>query len=100
MRAAALAFTLSAALAAGCSSAPSMDRPQVPNRPEVQRPDGVEPSGLAGIRDSIGEQRAAARERENALNVTPNTLSTTSTTPWYETALWPFAEVLHFLRNF
>ena len=75
-------------LLAGCASAPTTDRPQVPDRPEVQRPDGVEPDGLATMRDSIGEQRAAARERENALVVKPNALSTTSTDPaWYETAL-------------
>jgi hypothetical protein len=75
-------------LAAGCSSAPTTDRPQVPDRPEVQRPDGVEPEGLADMRDAIGQQRAAAREQENALVVKPNALNqTTLDEPWYDTAI-------------
>ena len=75
-------------VAAGCSSAPTTERPQVPDRPEVQRPDGVEPEGLADMRDTLGEQRAAARERENALVVKPSSMSTTTLDePWYDTAL-------------
>jgi hypothetical protein len=82
------ALLLTAVLAAaGCSSAPTTDRPAVPDRPEVQRPDGVEPEGLADMRDSLGEQRAAARERENALVVKPNALQQTSEdATWYENA--------------
>jgi hypothetical protein len=73
---------------AACSSAPTTDRPQVPDRPEVHRPEGVEPDGLSAMRDDIGGQRAAARERENALVVKPNALQTTSMDePWYETAI-------------
>jgi hypothetical protein len=75
-------------LATGCSSAPTTDRPQVPDRPEVQRPDGVEPEGLADMRDTLGEQRSAARERENALVLKPNSMQTTTMDePWYDTAL-------------
>ncbi len=74
-------------LAAACSSAPTTDRPQVPGRPEVQRPDGVEPDGLADIRDTLGEQRSAARERTDALVVHPNELQTTTEdATWLETA--------------
>lgn len=74
-------------LVAACSSAPTTERPSVPGRPEVQRPDGVEPDGLAEIRDTLGEQRSAARERTDALVVKPNDLSQTNDdASWLETA--------------
>ena len=64
-----------ALLCGACASQPSTDRPTV-ERSEVQRPADVEPAGLAEMRDTLGAQRAIARERDNALNVRPNTLQT------------------------
>ena len=86
MRSAALLPVVLAVLAA-CSSQPEMDRASVPDRPEVMRPDGVEPDGLADMRDTLAGQRAEARERENAAIITPNAMSTHPTTPWYESVL-------------
>jgi hypothetical protein len=83
MRATALLPVVLAA-AAACSSQPEMGRPSVPDRPEVQRPEGIEPEGLAEVRDTLGAQRAEAREMENATLISPNALSTHPTTPWYE----------------
>lgn len=95
-----LALVVCLGLCGACASAPETDRPAVPDRPEVNRPEGLEPEGLADIRSSIGAQRTAARERSNALMMTPNELSTTSTTPWYETALWPVVQVADLIRGF
>ncbi len=82
------------ALLGACSSQPQAGRPSVPDRPEVQRPDGVEPSGLADIRDELASQRQESRDRENALLLHPDTLTTHPTsTPWYETLLSPFTAV-------
>lgn len=81
---------------AACSSQPEMDRPAVPDRPEVQRPEGVEPEGLAEVRDSLAEQRAEARERENATLITPNEMGTHPTTPWYASVLNPVFDALRF----
>lgn len=84
------------AAAAACSSQPEMDRPAVPDRPEVQRPEGLEPEGLAEMRDAIGSQRAEARERENATIITPNAMGTHPTTPWYESTLNTVSDALRF----
>lgn len=84
------------ACAAACSSQPEMDRPAVPDRPEVQRPEGVEPEGLAEMRDSLSEQRTEARARENATIITPNAMGTHPTTPWYESTLNTMADALRF----
>ena len=100
MKTTALTLVACLGLCTACASSPETDRPIVPDRPEVNRPEGVEPEGLADIRSSIGEQRAAARERENALVLTPNELSTTSMTPWYETALWPVVQIADLIRGF
>lgn len=97
MKKAALLLTV---LAAGaCASAPSTDRPVV-DRPEVPRPEGVEPEGLTAMRNAIGEQRAAARANDNALNMNPQSLSTNPDQPWYVPVLNQAADVMHFLRNF
>ena len=85
------------AAATACSSQPEMDRPAVPDRPEVQRPEGVEPEGLTEMRDSIGAQRAEARERENATIITPNAMSTHPVTPWYDTVLNTVADAIRFV---
>ena len=95
MRAAALLSVVLAVLAA-CSSQPEMDRPSVPDRPEVMRPDGVEPEGLADVRDTLGAQRAEARERENATLITPNEMSTHPTTPWYSSVMSTVSSALRF----
>ena len=81
---------------AACSSQPEMDRASVPDRPEVQRPDGVEPDGLADMRDTLASQRAEARERENATIITPNAMTTHPTTPWYESVFNTVGDVLSF----
>jgi hypothetical protein len=83
-------------LASACASAPSTERPYVPGRPEVPRPEGIESEGLTEVRDAIGEQRSEARELENALNITPTELASGLAPTWYETALSPFTSVLGF----
>jgi uncharacterized lipoprotein YmbA len=97
------AIVLSVLLLAACSSAPTADRQELPDRPEVPRPEGVEPEGLADMRESLADQRAAAREHENAVVTKPNTLQTTSDEPtWAQEALgWAgntFGQVAGLLR--
>lgn len=84
-------------LAAACSSEPTSDR-MVVDRPEVERP-AVEPEGLTEMRDTLAAQRAETREQENALMLHSDSMSTDPTMPWYESILWPIAELMHFLRN-
>jgi hypothetical protein len=99
-RTALCALPLAALLAlSACSSQPVASRPTLPDRPEVHRPDGMEPEGLADIRDMLAAQRGETRALENATLVQPATLSPHSTTPWYETVFSPFADLLYFLRN-
>lgn len=71
---------------AACSSQPSTDRPASPSRPEVQRPAGVEPDGLADVRDALADQRAETREMENVLLVKPDT-QTVNPSTWVEDVL-------------
>jgi len=97
------AVVLTVLCLAACSSAPTAERQQLPDRPEVQRPDGVEPEGLADMRESLGDQRAAARERENALVMKPNALSTSPTeASWSDEAMsWAggiFSDLVGLLR--
>ena len=68
----------------------------MPDRPEVMRPKGVEPEGLADVRDTLGEQRAEARERENATLITPNEMSTHPTTPWYDSVFRTVSDAFRF----
>lgn len=82
------AFLTAALLLGACSSQPATDRAVLPDRPEVHRPEGVEPDGLADIRSQLAAQRGEARERDNALNLRAAPMSQTSD-PWYETA-WNF----------
>jgi hypothetical protein len=82
--------------AAACSSQPAIDRQSVPDRPEVQRPEGVEPEGLTDMRNELSDQRGEARARENAAIITPNAMGTHPTTPWYETALNTVWDALRF----
>lgn len=89
-----LAFLL---VLGACASTPSTERSYVPGRPEVPRPEGVEPDGLVEVRDSLGEQRSEARELENALSITPTELASGIAPTWYETALSPFTSLLGFL---
>jgi hypothetical protein len=97
MRAAAPLLVVPVVLAAAaCSSQPEMDRPSVPDRPEVARPEGVEPEGLSEMRDTLSSQRAEARERENATIISPNSLSTHPTTPWYDSVLGTVESALRF----
>ena len=98
MRAAAL-LPVVLAVAAACSSQPEMDRPAVPDRPEVQRPEGLEPEGLAEMRDAIGAQRAEARERENATIITPNAMGTHPVNPWYDSVLDTVSDAVMFLAG-
>jgi hypothetical protein len=93
------ALLLTVLVAGACASQPSTDRPTV-DRPEVPRPEGVEPSGLTDMRNAIGEQRTAARARDNALNINPQSLSTNPDQSWYVPVLNQAADVMHFLRNF
>jgi hypothetical protein len=86
-----------ALLAAACSSQPEYERPVV-ERPEVERP-AVEPEGLSEMRDTLAAQRAEAREMENALLLSPDTMGAEPAMPWYESILWPIAEILHLIRN-
>jgi hypothetical protein len=79
-------FLLSCLFLAACSSAPTTDRATLPDRPEVHRPEGAEPEGLAEMRETIAAQRAEARERDNALNFRATPMSQTPNTPWYEDA--------------
>ena len=102
MRASALlpaVLPLVLAVLAACSSQPEMDRPSVPDRPEVQRPEGVEPEGLAEMRDTIASQRAEARELENAAIITPNAMGTHPTTPWYDPVLDTVSDLVMFLAG-
>src|SRR5688572_23614021 len=85
-------------LLGACASDPTMERSTVPDRPEVQRPEGLEPEGLAEVRNTLAAQRMEARERENTLTLQPNALSTTTETPWYESVFGPFADLLEWLR--
>jgi hypothetical protein len=94
------ALLLTAALAAGaCSSQPTADRPGSPDRPEVMRPEGVEPDGLAEMRDTLGAQRAQAREQDNALNLTP-TSATPADQSFLESIFSPVGSALKSVRNF
>jgi hypothetical protein len=86
MRRAALLPTV--LLLGACSSQPTTDRAVLPERPEVHRPDGVEPDGLLEMRSALAAQRAEARERDNALNMRAAPMSETGQ-PWYEQA-WEF----------
>ena len=94
------AALLASALCCGaCASAPSTERPSV-DRPEIQRADSVEPAGLTEMRNSIGDQRAAARDTTNALSLTPNTLSQHPDQTFLESVFSPMADVMQFIRNF
>ncbi len=95
MRAATLLPTVVLVLAA-CSSAPSTDRSVLPDRPDVERPDGLVPDGLNDMRNSLADQRSQARDMENALMVKPNALSQTPTdSSLTDTLLSPFTGLWH-----
>jgi hypothetical protein len=97
MRAATLLPTVVLVLTA-CSSAPSTDREALPDRPDVQRPDGLVPDGLTDVRNQLADQRATAREQENALMIKPNALSQTpSDSSFTDTLLSPFTGLWHLL---
>jgi hypothetical protein len=94
------ALLLTIVLAAGaCSSTPSTDRPGSPDRPEVPRPEGVEPEGLADMRDTIGEQRAEARTQDNALNVHSTSATQYSDQTFFESIFTPVADAMHWVRT-
>jgi len=95
------ALLLTIVLAAGaCSSTPSTDRPGSPDRPEVPRPEGVEPEGLADMRDTIGAQRAEARAEDNALNIHPTSATQYSDQTFLESIFTPVADAMHWFRSF
>lgn len=86
-------------VATACASAPSTERPYVPGRPEVPRPEGIESEGLAEVRDSLAAQRTEAREMENVLNFSPTELDALGGPTWYESAIFqPITSVLEFLK--
>ena len=97
MKYAALLLTL--VLAGACSSTPTTDRPGSPDRPEVPRPEGVEPEGLSDMRDTLGEQRSEAREMDNALNVNRSSASTYSDETFLESMFNPVADAMHWVRT-
>jgi hypothetical protein len=95
------ALLLTVVLAAGaCSSTPSTDRPGSPDRPEVVRPEGVEPAGLAEMRDTLGAQRAEARTEENALNVHSTSATMPSDQTFLESIFSPIANTMQTIRTF
>jgi len=72
----------------------------VPDYVSAQRPEGQTPDGIVEMREAMADRRAEMREQENALLLSPSTLSTTPAMPWYESVLWPIADLMHFIRNF
>jgi hypothetical protein len=83
-----------------CSSTPSTDRPGSPDRPEVPRPEGVEPAGLADMRDTLGAQRADARAMDNALNVNSTSATMPSDQTFLESVFSPVANTMQSIRQF
>jgi len=98
MKTAALLLTIVLVLGA-CSSQPSTDRPGSPDRPEVVRPEGVEPAGLADMRDTLGSQRADARAMDNALNLNSTSASPVSDQTFLESIFSPVANAMHYVRS-
>jgi hypothetical protein len=85
---------------AACSSQPTSGRPSVDRGMDSPRPEGVVPDGLAEQRAILADQRATTREQENAVNFSPNTLTTNPESNWFDSTLSTLADVLHFIRNF
>lgn len=91
---------LTAALAMGaCSSQPSMDRPGAPGRPEIPRPEGVEPEGLTEMRDTLSAQRSDARSMDNALNLNATPATQYSDQTFLESIFTPIADAMEFVRG-
>lgn len=82
LRRAALALAISAVpLLPGCASGPQ--RPELPSRPEAQRPDGLVPEGVTEMREHLADMRAENRDRMDAAIVRPTTLSESPTGPGF-----------------
>lgn len=77
-----LATVAAAASGPGCASA-GPERPVLPGRPTVERPDGLVPEGVTEMRESLAEMRAENRERMDTALVRKTTLSETPTGPTF-----------------
>lgn len=51
-------------------------RSHVPDRPQVQRPDGLEPDGVVEMRETLAGQRADSRAAMDAALIQSNELET------------------------
>lgn len=69
-------------LLAACAS-DGAERHALPDRVQPQRPDGLEPDGVAEMRDTLGERREANRELMDATLIQPQELETNSGS-WFD----------------
>jgi hypothetical protein len=83
---------------AACASDGTAERPTVPDRPVVERPEGTVPEGLAEVREALADQRAEARARQDAVLVQPNALGTHPTTTWFDSVLDTTADIVGLAR--
>jgi hypothetical protein len=64
----------------GCAS-DGPTHPTLPDRPTVERPDGITPDGVAEMRETISDRRSASRDLMDTTLVTPSTLDTNEAGP-------------------
>ncbi|MCE9636067.1 MAG: hypothetical protein K8T90_10205 [Planctomycetes bacterium] len=71
----ALALLVSCVAAAGCAS-DGPTRPELPDRPTVERPEGAVPEGVTEMREALADRRSESRDLMDTTLVHPTTLET------------------------
>ena len=67
-------LTLMLSLAGCASDGPT--RPELPDRPSVERPEGLVPDGVSEMREGLADRRAASRDLMDTTLIQPAKLET------------------------